>query len=165
MLNIECPGCHKTLQIPEQYLGQTGKCTHCGAPVKVLVTPEPSPLAQRPTLPVASDDVEPAPSEMVVCSSGLTRAQKFLMEELAKLNGFELESQMSQKVTHLVLDPTKRSKARERAEAQEAYMYTPDAFASVMPNDCLPGVAEQTTTLAFRMRSANTRVKAKPPLG
>lgn len=32
---IQCPGCGQTLQIPEQFAGQTGKCQHCGGAITV----------------------------------------------------------------------------------------------------------------------------------
>lgn len=39
MLTIICPECGKDLQVPEQYLGQWGKCNHCGKKIQVLVSP------------------------------------------------------------------------------------------------------------------------------
>lgn len=39
MLNIICPECGKQLSVPEQYLGQWGKCNHCGKKIQVLVSP------------------------------------------------------------------------------------------------------------------------------
>jgi len=54
---IQCPGCGQTLQIPEQYAGQTGKCQHCGGAITVptpatavfAAAPVPVPAAQPET--------------------------------------------------------------------------------------------------------------------
>ncbi|MBN2310179.1 MAG: tetratricopeptide repeat protein [Candidatus Hydrogenedentes bacterium] len=39
MLNMTCRHCGRTLMIPEQYAGQTGKCKHCGGEVSVPAEP------------------------------------------------------------------------------------------------------------------------------
>lgn len=35
MITVTCDECGKTLSIPDQYRGATGKCNHCGGPVYV----------------------------------------------------------------------------------------------------------------------------------
>lgn len=42
MIDFVCPHCKKTLRVPEQFLGQTGKCNHCGKAITILVAPPPS---------------------------------------------------------------------------------------------------------------------------
>jgi len=39
MVTLACPTCQKELHIPDQYRGQTGRCKHCGAAVKVPEEP------------------------------------------------------------------------------------------------------------------------------
>lgn len=39
MLDIICEHCGRTLKIPEEYLGQKGKCNHCQGEITVLVAP------------------------------------------------------------------------------------------------------------------------------
>jgi hypothetical protein len=64
MIAITCKNCGKTLNVPEQYLGQTGKCNHCHSPVEVVLgQPEnpPSPASTKtPILSTAIDDLDPA---------------------------------------------------------------------------------------------------------
>jgi hypothetical protein len=35
MIELPCPACGQVLHIPDQYAGQSGRCTHCGGPVQV----------------------------------------------------------------------------------------------------------------------------------
>lgn len=37
MISMICPHCHESLQIPEQYAGQSGACKKCGARIQVPV--------------------------------------------------------------------------------------------------------------------------------
>jgi hypothetical protein len=39
MLNVICTHCGKILKIPEEYLGQKGKCNHCQGEITVTVAP------------------------------------------------------------------------------------------------------------------------------
>jgi hypothetical protein len=39
-----CPGCKKSLRIPEKYVGKVVKCKHCGTPVKAAIPTQPEPL-------------------------------------------------------------------------------------------------------------------------
>jgi len=39
VLNMRCEHCRRTLQIPEQFLGQTGTCKYCGGRITVQVEP------------------------------------------------------------------------------------------------------------------------------
>lgn len=39
MVTLACPKCQKELHIPDQYRGQTGRCKHCGASIKVPEDP------------------------------------------------------------------------------------------------------------------------------
>lgn len=59
MIDFECPHCHETLKIPEQYLGSRGTCKRCGKQITVLVAPPPVP---RTSLEVASVSPSPVPS-------------------------------------------------------------------------------------------------------
>lgn len=36
VIRLVCPGCHRRLQIPMQYVGMSGKCNHCGAPIQAV---------------------------------------------------------------------------------------------------------------------------------
>ena len=33
IIQFECPECHKTLRVKEQYAGKRALCVHCGQPV------------------------------------------------------------------------------------------------------------------------------------
>ncbi len=72
MLNIKCVHCHKTLRIPEEYLGQSGTCTHCGGRITVLVEP----LKFSPEAIAAEMDEEPREgTDTEECWHGLTSSQ------------------------------------------------------------------------------------------
>lgn len=39
MIDFQCPHCARHLKVPESYLGSSGNCAHCGAPVTIWVAP------------------------------------------------------------------------------------------------------------------------------
>lgn len=61
MIELICSSCGKTLSIPEQYAGQSGKCNHCRAPIQVpkrpVGIPEASVLGQETGKGALSGDV------------------------------------------------------------------------------------------------------------
>src|SRR3954468_5522000 len=58
-MQIECPGCKATLQVPDELAGKQGKCIHCG---HRLVIPGAKPV---PAGPISSTLFEAAPENMV----------------------------------------------------------------------------------------------------
>lgn len=56
-LTAVCPGCKKSLRIPEKYLGKAVRCKHCGTPVTAAA---PAPAAPLP-LPLPVDEAPLAP--------------------------------------------------------------------------------------------------------
>jgi hypothetical protein len=47
MLDVTCEYCGKLLKIPEEYLGKSGRCNHCGALITVTIKP-PRVASKRP---------------------------------------------------------------------------------------------------------------------
>ena len=76
-LKIQCPQCRKSLTVPDQLAGRTGKCPGCGA--SVSIPPLPPPPAQPAVLPVASGEplvatvVHDAPSTAPVSTPAAER--------------------------------------------------------------------------------------------
>ena len=38
MIEYRCPHCERVLKIPDEYLGKSGKCNHCGGKIVVRIT-------------------------------------------------------------------------------------------------------------------------------
>ncbi len=49
MIDVRCPQCGKSLQVPDQYAGQQGRCSGCGGPITVPVLQSTAPPVQAPS--------------------------------------------------------------------------------------------------------------------
>lgn len=50
MIHFTCPHCDRDLRIPEQYIGATGRCNHCGNDITILISPEPPSHKDEPII-------------------------------------------------------------------------------------------------------------------
>lgn len=62
-LKLSCPSCQKSLTVPDQLAGRTGKCPGCGASIKV--PPLPPPSVTSPAAPAVAVAVEPLVATVV----------------------------------------------------------------------------------------------------
>jgi len=79
MITYQCPHCGKTLQIPEEYAGKSGKCNHCGQPITVprnsfdfeepiAPTPPPMPAVNTPQIADAQPSKQTTPQRTDLAS-------------------------------------------------------------------------------------------------
>jgi DNA-directed RNA polymerase subunit RPC12/RpoP len=41
-LHVTCPSCRSGIRVPVEHAGQSGKCSKCGAEVRIPLAPEPA---------------------------------------------------------------------------------------------------------------------------